>query len=326
MRRVKFRIGGAGGSPALPPDVPVSWGLPLAQRFGCGGGTREIRYINCGRGCSKNQAEFVVRHPPKTAIVHAGGTERKPAIDCARGGAGRTAETRLTISLHGAMDPLVSRAAMMYAAIHGRQKKVGAKGSGTHAAPDDISVSDARRGPFWSQRASEGVAGPALRTSGDVDADSGDRNDVRYVPKRPGSSPDCDSSPRIRFNLHLCAERISHRPRTTRFPFHDSSKLSRRPRHVYQAIDIFIRQNYLTGLCARNTLRQYVPFCRGLRGWEGGMTCKPGVAVVRASVSARELEVLLLRASECTKASPLRLVKQPQAVSRPDRRSPRSAA
>jgi len=224
----------------LPPEVPVSWGLPLAQRFGCGGCTREIRYINWGRGCSKNQAEFVVRHPHETTIVHAGGIEREPAIDCARSGAGRIAEMRLTISLHGATDPLVSRAAMMYAAIHGRQKKVGAEGSRTHAAPDDIGISDARRGPFWSQRTSEGVAGPVVRASGDVDADSRDRNDVRYVPKRPRSSPDCNSSPRIRFNLHLCAERISHCPRTARVPFHDSAKLSCRLRQVYQAIDIFI--------------------------------------------------------------------------------------
>jgi hypothetical protein len=34
----------------------VSWGLPLAQRFGCGGCTRKVRYINWGRGCRKNQA------------------------------------------------------------------------------------------------------------------------------------------------------------------------------------------------------------------------------------------------------------------------------
>jgi len=56
------------------------------------------------------------------------------------------------------------------------------------------------------------------------------------------------------------------------------------------------------------------------------MTFKPGVAVARVSVSDRELEVLLLRASEFTKAGPLRLVKQPQLVSPSGRRSPRSAA
>jgi hypothetical protein len=33
----------------------MSWGLPLAQRFGCGGCTREIRYLNSVPGCPKNQ-------------------------------------------------------------------------------------------------------------------------------------------------------------------------------------------------------------------------------------------------------------------------------
>jgi hypothetical protein len=56
------------------------------------------------------------------------------------------------------------------------------------------------------------------------------------------------------------------------------------------------------------------------------MTFKPGVGVVRISLSEREFEILLLRASECTKASPIRLVKQPQPVLRATRRSPRPAA
>jgi hypothetical protein len=56
------------------------------------------------------------------------------------------------------------------------------------------------------------------------------------------------------------------------------------------------------------------------------MTFKPGVGAVRVSLSEREFEVLLLRASECTKASPLRLVNQTQPVLRPVGRSPRPAA
>jgi hypothetical protein len=56
------------------------------------------------------------------------------------------------------------------------------------------------------------------------------------------------------------------------------------------------------------------------------MTFKPDVEVVRVSLSGREFEVLLLRASECAKASPLRLVERPQPVTHPVRKSSRSAA
>jgi hypothetical protein len=56
------------------------------------------------------------------------------------------------------------------------------------------------------------------------------------------------------------------------------------------------------------------------------MNLKPDVGVTRIALSEREIEVLLLRASECAKASPLRLVKQSKPVLRPARRSSRSAA
>jgi hypothetical protein len=151
-------------------------------------------------------------------------------------GIGSAAEVRFTISLHGPMMSLLGARAMRYAAIHGRQKKVGVDGSRTHAAPDDYDISHARRGPFRTLRASEGLAGPALRTSGDVDADSGDWHDVRYVPKRPRSRSDRNSSPRIRFTLHLCAQRISYRSCATRVSFHDSVKLDRRVRKIEPSI------------------------------------------------------------------------------------------
>jgi hypothetical protein len=56
------------------------------------------------------------------------------------------------------------------------------------------------------------------------------------------------------------------------------------------------------------------------------MSLKPGVGVARIALSDREIEFLLLRASEWAKASPLRLVKLPQSVLRPGRKSPCSAA
>ncbi len=56
------------------------------------------------------------------------------------------------------------------------------------------------------------------------------------------------------------------------------------------------------------------------------MTLKPGVRVVRSSLSESEFELLLLQAVECTKVSPLRLVKPPQPVPNPVRRKPRPAA
>ncbi len=56
------------------------------------------------------------------------------------------------------------------------------------------------------------------------------------------------------------------------------------------------------------------------------MATKPGAVVAKPSPSEREFEFLLLRASECTKASPLRVVKQPRRVRRPIRRTPRTAA
>jgi hypothetical protein len=133
----------------------------------------------------------------------------------------------LAVSLHGATDPLVSLAGMRYAAIHGRQKETGIAGSGAHATPDRFDISDARRGPFWSDRTRERVAGPALCAFGDVDADSRDRNDVRYVPKRTRPGSDRTTSPRIRFDLHLRPQRISHRPRAARILVFNSAKLSR---------------------------------------------------------------------------------------------------
>ena len=56
------------------------------------------------------------------------------------------------------------------------------------------------------------------------------------------------------------------------------------------------------------------------------MATKPGSGVVKASISERDFEVLLLRASECTKASPLRVVNQPRPAPHPIRRTPRTAA
>jgi hypothetical protein len=56
------------------------------------------------------------------------------------------------------------------------------------------------------------------------------------------------------------------------------------------------------------------------------MATKAGAGVLKASLSEREFEVLLLRASECTKASPLRVVKQPRPAPRPIRKTPRPAA
>jgi hypothetical protein len=56
------------------------------------------------------------------------------------------------------------------------------------------------------------------------------------------------------------------------------------------------------------------------------MSSKPGVAVARVALSDREIDFLFLRASECAKASPLRLVKQAQPALDPGRKSHRSAA
>jgi len=56
------------------------------------------------------------------------------------------------------------------------------------------------------------------------------------------------------------------------------------------------------------------------------MASKPGTGVAKVSISEREFEVLLLRASECTKASPLRVVKRPQPAPSPLRTKPRTAA
>jgi hypothetical protein len=56
------------------------------------------------------------------------------------------------------------------------------------------------------------------------------------------------------------------------------------------------------------------------------MATKSGGGVVKASLSEREFEILLLRASEFSKASPLRVVKQPRPAPRPIRRTPRTAA
>jgi len=58
-----------------------------------------------------------------------------------------------------------------------------------------------------------------------VDADSRDRNDVQYVPKRSRPSPDRDTSSRTCFTLHLRPQRISDCPCTARIPLHDSAKL-----------------------------------------------------------------------------------------------------
>ena len=52
------------------------------------------------------------------------------------------------------------------------------------------------------------------------------------------------------------------------------------------------------------------------------MTLKPSGVTLKASVSDREFEVLLRRASEINKPNRLRLVKTTQ----PGRRSPRTAA
>src|ERR1700733_908472 len=133
------------------------------------------------------------------------GMRRKLAFHVPGTWTGSAAEVRFTISLQGSMKPLLGAGAMRYAAIHARQKKVGVDGGRTHAAPDAHGVSDARRGPFRTLRTGEGLAGSALRTPGDVDADSGDWHDVRYVPKRPRSHTDRDTSPRTSFHLHLCA-------------------------------------------------------------------------------------------------------------------------
>jgi hypothetical protein len=148
----------------------------------------------------------------------------KPALDCPGCGIS-SAPMRFTISLQGLTNPLLRSATMRYAAIHGRQKKVGVDGGRTHAAPDAHDISDACRGPFRTLRTGKGLASPALRTPGDVDANSGDWHDVRYVPERPRSRPDRNTSTRICFPLHLCAEWISHRPRATRVPIHDSIEL-----------------------------------------------------------------------------------------------------
>jgi hypothetical protein len=55
------------------------------------------------------------------------------------------------------------------------------------------------------------------------------------------------------------------------------------------------------------------------------MSLKNGVGVARIPLSDREIEFLLLRASECAKASPLRLVKRPQPAIHPGRKPPRPA-
>jgi len=151
-------------------------------------------------------------------------------------GVGRIADMTLPISLHGPMNPLLRRAAMMYAAIHGRQKKVGIESGGSHATPDDLGFSDARRGPFWSHGTSTGLAGLVLRPSGNVDANSGDWNDVRYVPKWPRSSANRNTSARICVTLHLRAERISDCPRATCVPVDDSAQLSRNLPQPFEAI------------------------------------------------------------------------------------------
>src|ERR1700683_210650 len=143
------------------------------------------------------QVANVLKHDP--------GMRRKLAFQLPGTGTGGAAEFRFTISPQGSMNPLLRARAMRYAAIHGRQKKVGVDGSRTHAAPDAHGISDARRGPFRTLWTGEGLAGSALRTPGDVDADSGDWHDVRYVSKRPRSHPDRDTSPRTGFSLHLCA-------------------------------------------------------------------------------------------------------------------------
>jgi len=151
-----------------------------------------------------------------------GATERsvvRLGVDC-------IADMALPSSLHGAMNPLLRRASMMYAAIHGRQEKVGTESGGSHTTPDDLGFSDARRGPFWSHGTSTGLAGLVLCPSGNVDANSGDWNDVRYVPKWPRSSINRNTSPRICVTLHLRAQRISDCPRATCVPVHDSAQLS----------------------------------------------------------------------------------------------------
>jgi len=56
-------------TPALTPEVPVSWGLPLAQRSGCGGCTRPVRYTNRACGCSKKrEGRLTVGHHPGAAV------------------------------------------------------------------------------------------------------------------------------------------------------------------------------------------------------------------------------------------------------------------
>jgi hypothetical protein len=49
------------------------------------------------------------------------------------------------------------------------------------------------------------------------------------------------------------------------------------------------------------------------------MDSKSGLSTSKAALSAREFEVLLSRASELTKTGALRIVKPPQAASRPKR-------
>jgi hypothetical protein len=56
------------------------------------------------------------------------------------------------------------------------------------------------------------------------------------------------------------------------------------------------------------------------------MSLRPGVRGTPMALSEGEIEVLLLRASQCAKASPLHLVTQPKPVLRPVRKSSRSAA
>src|SRR5271154_3594887 len=175
-------------------------------------------------GLAAGAAVWVRRMHPKNKIHQLRTRLPKISDECSK---------LLAVSPHGAVYVLVRVAGMRYAAIHGRQKKAGVDGGGTHAAADGFDFSDARRGPFRSYGTNQSVAGPALRSACNVDADSRDRNDVQYVPKRSRPGPDRNTSSRACFTLHLCPQRISDCPCAASVPLDDSAKLGCYPRRLY---------------------------------------------------------------------------------------------
>ena len=106
------------------------------------------------------------------------------------------------------------------------RKKLGLKAAVLTLLPMILVFPMLAAAQFWSHGTSTGLAGLVLCPSGNVDANSGDWNDVRYVPKWPRSSINRNTSPRICVTLHLRAQRISDCPRATCVPVHDSAQLS----------------------------------------------------------------------------------------------------